>query len=70
MTEDAKKKIVTTNAALWTVGILLSFVLPMIGDSITEGRGNFLRAMLHVGPLFAVLWISTVFLGKGLSAAE
>lgn len=43
-----KKKRIASNAAILIAGILASFILPMIGDSLTEGRSAFLRMLLHV----------------------
>ena len=64
MSDAHKKKLVQTNAAVLTAGMLASFVLPMITDSITDGRGNFLRAMAHIFPLICAMAFSCSLLGK------
>lgn len=65
MTRTEQRKALGTNAAIWSVAILASFVLPMIGDSLTENRG-ILRPILHVGPLLTALLTTNAFLSKSL----
>ena len=52
MTRAEKKKLMATNAAVWVVGILLSFILPMVAESISDGPAGFLRVMAFASPLF------------------
>jgi hypothetical protein len=66
MTNAKKKKLIATNAALWTVAILVSFTLPLVADSITEGRGSFLKAMAHVLPLLIAIPVSTNIISKSV----
>ncbi len=66
MTKQAQQQLIIRNAAIIGAETLLSFVLPMISDSITEGRGNWIRAVLHVGPLLAAIQIVTAATSKSL----
>lgn len=58
MTAERRKKLVGTNTGLLTIAALASFVLPLILDSILGGRGGFIKAMMHLFPLFAVIPLS------------
>ena len=62
----SKTKLVASNAAILTVGMLASFALPLISDSITEGRGHFLRALAHVFPLICAMAFSCALMGKAI----
>lgn len=64
-----KKKLIASNAGILVVGILVSFVLPMIGDSMTEGRSAFLRMILHVFPLIVSMSASTAIINKSIGAS-
>lgn len=66
MTSAEKKRLVGTNAALWVIAILVSFILPMVAESITDGRAAFLKAMAHVFPLLAAIPISTGIISKSV----
>ncbi|NNE00715.1 MAG: hypothetical protein HKN47_25650 [Pirellulaceae bacterium] len=66
MNSDAKKKLIGTNAVIWTTAMLVSFVLPFITDSITDGDANFLRAMSHVFPLICGLIFSNSIINKSI----
>ena len=68
MTNSHKKKLIALNASVWGVGILASFILPMISDSITDGSAAFLRMFLHVFPLFVGMYLSTILMAKSFSA--
>lgn len=65
MTKSEKQKLIATNAAIWAAATLISFVLPLIAESMTDGRGNFLKMMAQVFPLICAMWISTGLLSKG-----
>ncbi|MEZ6058478.1 MAG: hypothetical protein R3C01_17390 [Planctomycetaceae bacterium] len=67
MTSTDKKKLINTNAFVWATSILVSFVLPMVTDSLTEGRSQFLRAITHVAPLIAAMWITTSLIDRSIS---
>ena len=41
MTQIEKKNLIAANAGIQSVGMLASFVLPMIGDSLTDGLQTF-----------------------------
>ena len=66
MTKAQKQKIIGVNAAIWTGASLLSFVLPLIAESITDGRGNFLKMMAHMFPLLFALLISSNLLNSAI----
>ena len=58
MPNEKTKKLIGTNAGILTLAALVSFVLPLILDSMLEGRGNFIKMMAHVMPLFATIPLS------------
>ena len=66
MTNAEKKKLIARNAVVWTIATLVSFALPMVADSITDGRGTFLKAMAHVFPLLAAIPISTSIISNSV----
>jgi|GEM_PF-1754204 len=66
MTSSEKKKLIGNNAALWAASMLMSFVLPMVGESLTAGRGAFLKVLLQMMPLLGALFLSTILLSKGI----
>ncbi len=65
-----KKKLIASNAAVLVAGILCSFILPMIGDSMTEGRSAFLRMMLHVLPLVVSMFASSAMINKSINSQQ
>ena len=65
-TKSEKRKLIATNAAIWTAGILASFILPMVTDSMTEGRSAFLRMIAHTFPLFCAMLVSTSVISKAV----
>ena len=66
MSRPEKRKLVAMNAALLAGAGLLSFVLPLILQSITDGPANFLVAAAQVAPVFAAIPISCSFIGKSI----
>ena len=66
MTSSAQKKLITANAVVWAVATLLSFILPMVTESITDGRANFLKMAVHVGPLVLGLFVSTAVINRAI----
>ncbi len=69
MTKAEKTKLLTTNAALWSAGILAAFILPLVTDSITDGRSAFLRMLMFLLPMCATLMISNSLLSKAIGPA-
>lgn len=67
MAKSPKRKLVAINAAVLAAASLASFVLPLITDSLTEGRGKFLHAMVHVFPLICAMAFSCYLMGKAIS---
>jgi len=59
MTSETANNLVKKNATIWIGGILASFILPMVTQSIAIGAGNFLQMIAQVGPLFIALFLST-----------
>lgn len=70
MTQAQAKRLISTNAMIWAIAAVASVVLPFIGDSLTEGRGQFLRLLMHGSPLFIGLYVSTALLSKYCGKAE
>jgi hypothetical protein len=66
MTKSEKEKLIRTNAVIWAVGIIASFVLPMVTESLTDGRGAFLKMMVHVFPLIIAMVASTGVISKAV----
>lgn len=66
MTPSAKKKLIVANAAVWAGATLLSFILPMVAASVSDGPAGFLRMMVHTGPLFLGLFVSTAMINKAI----
>lgn len=66
MTLSAKKKLIAANATIWAGATLLSFILPMVAESITDGPANFLKMMVQTGPLLLGLLVSTAVINKAI----
>lgn len=66
MTSSAKKKLIATNAATWAGATLLSFILPMVAESVADGPAGFLKMMVHTGPLLLGLLVSTALINKAI----
>lgn len=66
MNNSAKKKLIATNAAIWAGGMVTSFVFPLIVESITDGRANFLKMMVHLFPLIIAMMASTGIISKAI----
>ncbi len=64
MNANARKLLIATNAIVWVCGILASFILPMVAESLTVGPGNLLQMLTQVGPLFVAMFLSTALLSK------
>lgn len=59
MTSAAKQKLIAGNAAIWMTCSLLSFILPRICVSLSDGPANFLIAFTFAAPLAAGMAFST-----------
>ena len=68
MNADARKSLVISNALVWIGGILASFILPMVAKGMTDGPGNFLQALVHVGPLFVAMFLSTALVSRATAS--
>lgn len=64
MSHPGKRKLVAMNAALLAGAGLVSFVLPLILQSITDGPANFLVAAAQVAPILVAIPISCSFIVK------
>ena len=64
MNNDARKKLVATNAAVLALAALASFALPKIAESITDGPANFLVAMAQIFPILVAIPISCSLIAK------
>lgn len=66
MTRGEKKRLITTNALIWAVGMVVSFIAPLIVESIVDGRGEFLKMAAHVFPLVIAMQASTGVINKAI----
>jgi hypothetical protein len=64
MKRSEKKKLITTNAAILAAGMFASFVLPLIIESVTDGRADFLKMMMQMFPLIVAMMASTGMISK------
>jgi len=65
MTSDTAKRAVSINAAIWAAATLASVILPFVTDSLSNGRGNFLRLIAQAAPLMVGMYVSSVSLARG-----
>jgi hypothetical protein len=70
MTHANKKKLLAKNAGLWAMAALLSFVLPMIVESLADGPATFGKMMAQMFPLLATILISNNLLSIGMGPAS
>jgi hypothetical protein len=70
MTSSDKKKLVGTNAAIWTVAILAAFILPFIAESLSDGSAKLLQVICFAFPLFVGMAISSVVISKSIVEIE
>ncbi len=66
MTNSEKQKLLAKNAAVWVAGILASFILPMIAESVSDGPAHFLKVMVFAFPLLVALVVSTGVISKAV----
>jgi hypothetical protein len=66
MTSSQKKKLIGTNAGVWAIAILASFILPFIAESLSSGGAKFLQVLCFALPLIIGMVISTVVINKSI----
>lgn len=66
MKKADKNKLIATNAAVWVVGILASFILPMIAESMSDSPAGFLKVMALAFPLIVAMLVSTSVISKAV----
>jgi hypothetical protein len=66
MTRNEQKRLLSTNAGIWAAATILSFVLPLVSDSLTSGRSAFLRAFLHAGLLICGMLFTSFVIRKAI----
>ncbi|MFK7737580.1 MAG: hypothetical protein AB8B50_16210 [Pirellulaceae bacterium] len=64
MKNRMRSKQVSKNAAVLAIAGLVSFVLPKIADSVTDGPADFLVAMSQVFPILVAIPISCRLIGN------
>jgi len=66
MTKSEKKKLIATNAVILTAGMVVSFALPLVVESVTEGRADYIKMMMHMFPLIVAMMASTGIISKAI----
>jgi hypothetical protein len=66
MTSTQKMKLIGTNAAVWSIAILASFILPFVAESFSTGSANFLKVLCFALPLIAGMFISSIVINKSI----
>ncbi len=66
MTSAQKMKLIGTNAAVWSIAILASFILPLIAKSFSTGSAKFLQVLCFALPLIAGMFISSMVIHKSI----
>ena len=66
MTRAEKKKLLATNAGIWVAGILASYVLPLVAESMSDGPAGFLKLMCFAFPLFVAMFFSNSVIGNAI----
>lgn len=69
MTATQKKKLISTNAGVWAIAILTSFILPFVAESLSSGPAEFLKVMCFAAPLVGGMMISTATINKSIPEA-
>ncbi len=64
MTSSEKKRLIATNAGVWAIAILASFILPFIAESLSSGPAKFLEVMCFAFPLIAGMAFSSILISK------
>ncbi|MFO0882753.1 MAG: hypothetical protein U0894_00955 [Pirellulales bacterium] len=70
MTSSQKKKLVRTNAGVWAIAILASFILPFIAESLSSGSAKFLQVLCFAVPLVVGMVISTMVINRSIPETE
>ncbi len=66
MKSSEKKKLVGTNATIWVIAILVSFILPFIAESLSSGPAKFLQVMCFTFPLIVGMVVSSIVISKSI----
>jgi hypothetical protein len=66
MTTSQKKKLIGTNAGVWAIATLVSFILPFIAESLSSGPAKFLQVLCFAIPLIVGMVISTIVINKSI----
>jgi uncharacterized integral membrane protein len=66
MAASQKKKLIGTNAAIWSIAILASFILPFIAESVSTGSAKFLQVFCFALPLIVGMFISSMVINKSI----
>jgi hypothetical protein len=66
MTASQKKKLIGTNAGVWSIAILTSFILPLIAGSRSSGSGKFLEVLCFAGLLVLGMLVSTMVINNSI----
>lgn len=69
MTSTQKRKLIGTNAAVCSIAILASFILPFIAVSVSTGSAMFLEMLCFALPLIAGMFISSMVINKSIPEA-
>ena len=70
MTNSEKKKLIATNVAIWAAAMMAAFVLPMIAESMTDGKAAFLKMMVYLLPMILAMLVSTVVINKAIDEPD
>lgn len=70
MTLAEKRKLLGTNAAIWSIAMLSAFILPLIAESVATGPGKFLQVICFAVPLISGMAISTILLNKSIGESS
>ncbi len=68
MTSSQKNKLIGTNAGIWAISMLASFILPFIAESLSSGSANFLQVLCFAAPLVGGMLISTMVINRSVPA--
>ncbi len=66
MTSAQKTKLIGTNAAVWSIAILASFILPLIAESFSTGSAKFLQVLCFALPLIAGMFVTSKVIHKSI----
>jgi hypothetical protein len=66
MTSSQKKRLLGTNAGIWAIAMLASFILPFIAESLSSGPAKFIQVLCFALPLIVGMMISTVAISKSV----